>query len=145
MPSPRDIAQKATRESRGKGGRARTARIATDRAEQQRLAIERAAGLVGRALDKLEGALESEDATLSLRAARDILDRVLGPASKGPPLGDPGAIEVRLAFDPNPEAWLPYATYEEARAIEKMMTRIEERRRPAPECPSRPAARARSG
>jgi hypothetical protein len=73
MPSPRDVASKATRESRAKGGKARAAKIRADKEQARELALGRAAGLVERALDQLETALDSDDDRIALQAARDVL------------------------------------------------------------------------
>lgn len=78
MPRPKDIAQRASAESRSKGGRARAAKIRAEKEAAREAALGRVAELVDKALDRLEVSLDADDERLALQAARDVLDRVLG-------------------------------------------------------------------
>ena len=100
MSRPRDIAEKATAESRAKGGRAKAEKIRADKEEARRLYLEHLAGLTSPAL-RLSALVDSEDERVAIRAVVEILDRLFerptqqlaGDESREP-------IEVRLAFDP---------------------------------------------
>ncbi len=91
-----------TRDDSRRGGLARAAKLEAERAEQRRLAVDRAANLVHRALDRVKDTLDGGDPRLALAAARDILDRVLGK-TLADGVGTESVVEIRWAFDPRPD------------------------------------------
>jgi hypothetical protein len=64
MPRPKDVATKATRESRSKGGKARAARIRADQEEERRLLAESRRERVDVAIERLANAVEDAAATV---------------------------------------------------------------------------------
>jgi hypothetical protein len=81
MPRPTDIAKKAARESRSKGGLARAAKLREQRKRAEELVEERMLASLERALDRLDAMLDSEDEQVAIRAVREVLDRGLGKAT----------------------------------------------------------------
>jgi HEAT repeat protein len=90
LPRPKDVAAKATRESRSKGGNARAAKIRAERGEERRLiaesrrervdvAIERLAEAVEKAAETVIALLAAESENVRLRAA-EVLFEVLDAA-----------------------------------------------------------------
>ena len=102
MSRPRDIADKATAESRAKGGRAKAEKIHASKEEARQHYLEHLGGVMSPALERLSALVDSEDERVAIRAVVEILDRLFGrPTQQLAHLsGEP--IEVRLAFDPRP-------------------------------------------
>jgi hypothetical protein len=85
MPRPKDVAEKATTESRAKGGKARAEKIRAEREEERRLlaesrrervdlAIEQLANAVERAATTVIGLLDAESESVRLRAAEVLFE-----------------------------------------------------------------------
>jgi chemotaxis regulatin CheY-phosphate phosphatase CheZ len=64
MPRPKDVADKATRESRSKGGQARAAKVRAEREEERRLLAESRRERVDVAIERLANAVEDAAATV---------------------------------------------------------------------------------
>jgi HEAT repeat protein len=90
MPRPKDVAEKATQESRSKGGKARAAKIRAEREEERRLlaesrrkrvdaAIKRLAEAVEKAAETVIALLGAESESVRLRTA-EVLFEVLDAA-----------------------------------------------------------------
>src|SRR5436305_3443392 len=81
------------------GGKARAARYRELRDEAQRDAIAQLAGMTAKALLTLEAILDAEDDPDAFRAAKDVLDRVLGRPTQAVEVtggeGEPSAVENR--------------------------------------------------
>jgi hypothetical protein len=67
-----------TKEERSRGGHARAEKLREERAEAQALADEELSKAVTQAVRRLAELVESEDEHVALRAAAQVLDRVLG-------------------------------------------------------------------
>src|SRR5947208_14104979 len=85
------------------GGKARAARYRGRRDEAQRNAVAQLAGMTAKALLTLEAILDGEDDPDAFRAAKDVLDRVLGRPSVEVTGGDgePSAVENRRGVGGN--------------------------------------------
>jgi hypothetical protein len=88
MPSPRDVNEKATRESRAKGGQARAEKIraqkeegrallAEARAEHLDEAIETLSGIAKKAADAIDNLLDADSESVRLRAAVGVLELLI--------------------------------------------------------------------
>src|SRR5881227_4437008 len=80
------------------GGKARAARYRELRDEARRDAIAQLAGMTAKALLTLEAMLDAKDDPNAFRAAKEVLDRVLGRPSQAVEVngdGDPVAVENR--------------------------------------------------
>src|SRR5436309_1710306 len=105
MSRPTDVNDHATFESRSAGGHARAARYREVRDEAQRNAVAQLAGMTAKALLTLEAILDGEDDPDAFRAAKDVLDRVLGRPSQAVEVtggdGEPSAVENRRGVGGN--------------------------------------------
>src|SRR5436305_5720969 len=81
------------------GGKARAARYRELRDEARRDAVAQLAGMTAKALLTLEAILDAEDDPDAFRAAKDVLDRVLGRPSQGVEVtgGDGDPVGLRTA------------------------------------------------
>src|SRR5947207_8288508 len=85
MPSPRDVNEKATAESRAKGGQARAEKIRAQKEEERALlrearaehlddAIETLSGIAKKAAGAIDHLLDAESESVRLRAAVSVLE-----------------------------------------------------------------------
>src|SRR5579859_3652304 len=100
-------AHEFTAEERRRGGLAAAEARKLKQAEREEQARELLSEFVDPALEALRAALDSEDETTRVKAAKDVLDRVLGRPTqtvKHTGAEESGPVEVVFKFDHRPDA-----------------------------------------